>query len=61
MQLKDYLSTIRYLEYGTSQEAYGYNLWHPSLYGLHLLLIKHMETLQAWVKTWQETHHYELS
>lgn len=39
-QLKDYLTTIRYLEYGTAWEAYGCNLWHPSLYGIHLLLIK---------------------
>lgn len=46
-QLKDYLPTVRYLEYGTAWEAYGYNLWHPSLYGIHLLLIKLRVTPQA--------------
>lgn len=46
-QLKDYLPTIHYLEYGTAGETYGCNLWHHSLYGLHLLLIKHMETPHA--------------
>lgn len=56
MQPEDYLPTIRYLKYGTAREAYGCNLWHPSLYGLHLLLIKHMEAPRTWVKMWQGTN-----
>lgn len=54
--LKDYLATIRYLEYDTAREAYGCNLWDPLRLGLHLLLIKHMEAPHAWVKTWKATN-----